>query len=58
VFKNGDLLVVDTESDRFACPEDVHWWIVDDDQLDEIREQERRLQDINHPDQIALFGGK
>jgi len=58
VFKDGDVMVVDAEKRRFACPEDEEWWQVDEDQLDEIRAQERRLQDINHPDQMPLFGGK
>ncbi len=58
IFSYGDLLVLDPEKERFVCPEDSDWWVVTDEQLEAMRARDRLLQDIQHPDQMPLFGGK
>ena len=55
VFQTQPLLVVSDDRDDFVAPEDAKWWLVSDEELAERRERERRLQDINHPDQMHLF---
>ena len=52
-FRGPDTMIADGEN-GFADPLDVEWWQVDDDQLEDIQARERRLQDINHPDQMHL----
>ncbi len=48
------MILVKGDDENFSDPIDATWWQVDDEQLAALKEKERRLQDINHPDQIAL----
>lgn len=57
IFQKHTLLVLSDERDTFVNPEDAEWWQLSDEQIAERKATERRLQDINHPDQMHLFGG-
>jgi hypothetical protein len=57
VFQVSPTLVLSDDHDTFVNAEDAQWWTLSDEEIAERRATERRLQDINHPDQMHLFGG-
>ena len=57
VLNSATTLVLSDERDTFVNAEDAQWWTLSDEEIAERRATERRLQDINHPDQMHLFAG-